>query len=423
MVKRTYRVPIRYLNGNAAQMLFWDAVYYLLELNGMIDRDGNCYVETSNRQLTELTGLSSQAIAKLRNRAAKQDDERYNLREEEGIQPRSYRFVLRDYESLLSQKVVEKPMSYVEKGWPTTLDYPSKMHSRFPLAVINCFFRKPNGASIKPEELVKSCKHPNRKKLPDRREIDKALFLLKELRILEVTETGAYRLLKNRFDIEANLAWEQLNRQNQAEPEIIRQARKQNPKRAELAERLLRTGWFELTHFAEIFRDLEYVHSKREFALLEETADRHRNKAPSANRWRACWKSFQQKLKRKEQKNHTNKININFSQSPRQEIELPSLQIDNDGLLWAKLVLWVNCPDFLFRHLARQPRLPTIQVTLLRDGSILWHQQLTPEDEVKRCDLTKSIKQAPNQSYLLILEADERLKRVSIKARLEAGCL
>lgn len=419
MKSKTYRVPIRYLNGNAADMLFWDAVYYLLETEGESDSEGTRYVETSNHQLMDLTGLSNKAIVKLRNGAAQQKDERYNLQEEEGLQPRSVVLLLRDYETVLSKNVVEKPISYVENGWLKKLDYFSKKHSRFPLAVINFFFRKPNGASIKHEELVKRCKHPDRKKPPDGHEIGKALSHLRQLGVIEPAAGGGYRLIKKCFDSEP-IKHPKLSGFTR---DLYSNLWDQNQNRAEFAEMLLCHGNFDLAHFADIFRDLEYVHHERELALLKKVVYRHRNKPLSATRWRACWKSFQQALKRKGRVISTQKAQIDFSEGIRQKVKLPALQIDHDGLLWAKVVLWVECPDFLFRQLALNAHPPTIQVTLLQGKTLLWKRELTAQDEVKRWDVTQSMKQTPNEGYVLILEADEGLRMASVDAKLEAFCL
>lgn len=412
MKSKTYRVPIRYLNGNAADMLFWDAVYYLLETEGNTNDEGIRYVQTRNSDLEELTGLSSRKIRDLRNKAAQQDDKHYNLWEYYGDDPSHYILALENYETLLSKHVIQKPVSYVENGWLKNLDYFSKKHSRFPLAVINLFFRKPNGASIKHEELVKRCKHPDRKMPPDGHKIDKALSHLRQLGAIEPAAGGGYRLIKKCFDSEPKLSGFTRG--------LYPNLWDQNQSRAKSAEMLLCHGNFDLVHFADIFRDLEYVHNKRELALLEKVVYRHRNKPPSANRWQTCWGAFQKKLKKKTKPISNGKVQIDFSQDIRQEIKLGRLNVDHERLLWAKVVLWVNWPDFLLRQLAYHPTVPTIQVTLLQEGNVLWRKELTAEDGVKRCDLTKSMKQAPNEGYVLILEADEDLRMVSVDTKLEA---
>ncbi|MEM7344415.1 MAG: hypothetical protein AAF485_09230, partial [Chloroflexota bacterium] len=172
----TYRVPIRYLNGNAAEMLFWDAVYYLLAIKGeWVKGIGYQMVETNKQELEALTGLSRKEIGKLRRKAANQDDPRYNILEEKGDDPGCYVLSLAAYETLLQKNVIEKPISYMANGWGPHLDYPEGRHSRFPLTVINHLLRLPPHLSVAAPELVYRCKHPQRQKPPDISEIHKAL--------------------------------------------------------------------------------------------------------------------------------------------------------------------------------------------------------------------------------------------------------
>jgi hypothetical protein len=157
-----YPIPAAYLQGNLAEILFWDAVFYLLAVRGETNSYGHRFVETSYAEMQTLADLSRRTLRSKLDAAA-QGEEPSRLWEEEGIRPYSFILKLKQYEKLLtSNKVILKPLSYMKNEWVWVLAQPypnASKKSRLPLAVMNVLFRKPHGQTTSFLEIVNRCRH------------------------------------------------------------------------------------------------------------------------------------------------------------------------------------------------------------------------------------------------------------------------
>jgi hypothetical protein len=266
--------------------------------------------------------------------------------------------------------------------------------------------------------LVQRCKHPRRKKPPDIGEIHKALALLQQLGLVEAAGQDGFRLLRNRFDIPAELAWQQLAEPAAPEePAPVRRAKAQDPERTGVALELVEAGNFDLAiHFDDIFRDLGYVRDPRELALLAQKVHKHRNKPLTPDKWENCWRQYQRELKGNSRSLTSEKVRLDLSRAARREVELALPATAAVKLIWAKLVLWLNGPGGMFYAPAY-----TLHVQLVLADEIIWQRRLTEEDEIVRRELSAHLKQHPQAICRLSVETDEPLRRVSIAAQLEAA--
>ena len=98
-----------------------------------------------------------------------------------------------------------------------------------------------------------------------------------------------------------------------------------------------------------------------------------------------------------------------------------ALPLGNEvAVRWAKMIVWYHDSRFAFSGLGSEVQ---VQATLWQGETKIWQRILTYEDSVVRCDLTKSMKQATNSSFRLIVEAPERTKQVTIEVIIEAQLL
>lgn len=410
-----YRVPVRYLNGNSADMLFWDAVYYLFECHGWTDPRRQRHVETNNQQLMTLTGLSRRQINHQRNTIFTQPAP-YRLYEEESSEPWAYTFVLPDYEEVLRQDVIHKPVGLLEHGWLAHL-YAISGNSRFPIIILNRFLARPQGRrELTVPELRQRCQHPERRTLPDTSQIYAGLELLVAWSLVSRLDETTYRLNADRLAVAP--AAEEPPAPPPIEPPVLQAARQATPELAAYVAELADLGRFDLAaHAADMLRDVAYLRSPIEQDLLRQKVKRHRTAPPSPQRWRELWRGFCQSRTRRSERRAGRKHNLPFDEQAAHDVALVAPDMAACRLQWARLVLWLDDPDYILRDAA------SIDVQLSAAGRVLWQRPLTAEHEVMRHDLTALFARVTAPQLRLRAAAAAPLPRVTLSAQLEARCL
>lgn len=420
-----FPVPAACLQGNLAETLFWDAVFYLLATHGETNPSGYRFVETRYSDLQNLADLSRKTLRKMIDMAL-QLDEPYRLWEEEGIQPYSFRLMHKQYQEWLeADKFILKPAYYMENGWAWVLAQPypnSSKKTRLPLAVINVLFRRPHGQTASFHEIVSRCR--NKKKPPDAAEVEKAMAHLAKLKLINKVEPDQFRLVRERFHDDGRVAWQQIQSPDPTTPnsQLLQWANKIDPQRAVLTEEIIRLGHFDSQrHFKEIFFDLASVQNGVEIDWLKYVVKRKQGyRLTSRRRWRSIWKSYERKLRKEMFGSESKKVKFDLGQGKESQAKL-SLDNHYPNLLrWGKLVVWVYDARYQFCHL-RRPE--TVQIMLARDGHQVCQFQLHCEDEVVRCDLAKDLRTTHSAIYYLFVEVERPLHQFSIAARLEAEYL
>ena len=335
----SYKIPIRHLNGTAAGMNFWDAVYYLAAANGRVIHSGECIIETSVGELTELTGLTRQSVAKLRATAGGSGEVTEGagfVFPETGRQ--GFELFLHGY-AKLTKGIVWKPAGYVGNGWLKVLDTGPRM-AHIPRRVLNIFFQKPRQRvyRVTRQELRARARKPKRKHPPEMVEIDRALALLIQLELLEMVE-GGYAVLWRTFgQPAATPRAPALPPDPLTHPAVIA-ALEKAPEQAQLALDLLRLGRYDLElHFAPIFRDLRFLRPA-DTPLLRRKTSRHRHKPAEPGKWAYTWKRFQADLKKRTETVQSETLWLDMEPTGQAEGTLAfAPDLDPAALLWARLV-------------------------------------------------------------------------------------
>lgn len=422
---KVYPVPAGFLQGSLAEMLFWDAVFYLLATEGNPNPSGYRFIEASYNDLQNLADLSKKTLRKMIDMAMALDD-LDKLWEEEGIKPYSFRLIHKQYEErLASDKVILKPVSYMKNGWAWVIaqTYPNtSKKSRLPLAVLNVLFRRPHGQTASFREIVSRCR--NKKKPPDAAEVEKAISHLVKLDLISKVEPDRFRLTRERFEINGREAWQQIQSLNSpANTEhLVQWANKIDPQRSRLAVEIAELGRFDYQrHFKEIFFDLASVQNEQEMGWLRYVVDRKRGyRLTSKQRWRSVWKSYERKLHNEMFVIVSEKVRFNLGKN---EVFQAAISLDEHHpnlVRWGKLVVWVNDARYRFCHLQRPE---TVQVMLKRKENLVCLIHLNCEDEVIRCDLTMDLRVTKNPTYDLFVAVERPLRQFSIAARLEVEYL
>lgn len=401
----TFPVPRCYVNGNAAYMIFWSAIYYLLATEGWTDPSGSRYLETTTQKITELTGLSERKIRDQFNTIFEQPSP-YRLFEEESSMPYGRLYVLPNYKTVLRRNAYCFPIGYVKNSWLGFVYMKSR--SRLPVAIINCLLSKPENIRVADvEELRHRCRDPGRQSLPSPNNFLKALHFLEQLKLIRQIETRKYQLLERRFEARAALP---------IEPVAVRTARKQNPQMTELAIELAELGLFDLeTHFAEVMRDLEFV-GENDLDLLRKIIKKWYKEPASINRWKECWRSFCNE--RRKRRILSNPITVRFDQEIEHTIlpPFPDLTQCSDWR-YAKLVIWLsdeyNHMDYLGVG---------IRVILWQEGRKLQNCTLKEDGTIKRIIVTENLRNGTQTSLTLQVIAEKKVPNVSVKMRIEVGC-
>ena len=284
-----YAVPIRFLYGTAAEINFWDVVYFRA-------RAGGGEFDTSTGELVEQMGLSRQMMGRLRREAVERGE---LVQDVSWVSGR--RFVLRapDFDRL-TKGVVWKPLGYVRNGWHRIVT------PAIPKRVLNLYLQQPRQRvyRLDPAYVAAKCKrrflhNETRSAAPlNSADVGKALRLLVRLGLLTPDGDG-FCIDWDTFDRPAPTDAPSFQAPDTREHSSFVASAAINPERAERTLELLNTGHYDVDiHFADIFRDLAYVRGS-DYALLKAKVHRHRNRPPGPNRWRDTWRAFQYELKRR----------------------------------------------------------------------------------------------------------------------------
>ena len=284
-----YAIPIRFLYGTAAEINFWDVVCYRAhETAGAFD--------TSTEELAEQMGLSRQVLGHLRREAVEQGE---LIQDESWISGR--RFVLRvpGFDRLV-KGVIWKPLGYVRSGWHRVVT------PAMPKRVLNLYLQLPRQSvyQLDVAYIAAKCKRhfPYDKHQPQEplnsADVARALRLLVRLGLLMPAGDG-FRIDWATFNQLAPTVIPSFDEPDLHEHLLFCQSAAVNPGLAERALELVKIGHYDLdTHWADILRDLTYIHDD-DFPLLRAKVYRHRNRPPGPNRWHNTWKAFQRELKRR----------------------------------------------------------------------------------------------------------------------------
>lgn len=415
-MNQTYRAPMRYLNGRAADMVFWDAVYWLLECHGRSDPAGGRRVEVDNRRLIDLTGLSKRQITTQRNVAAAEPPP-YRLLAEDGSEPWSYVLVLPAYREALARHVIHKPVGLVEHGWWPHL-YRLSRNSRLPLAVVNRLLWRPWGdQTMTVEELRQRCRRPDRKTPPDTAEVFAALELLQQQQVVERLDAERFGLRPAVFERPPAVAAAPAPPPAGLPPAVAALQREQ-PELAALLVQTAEMGRFALAdHAEEMARDLPYVRSAAERALLLKKAQRERHAPPSPQRWRVFWRAFCRSRDRKQRSLSGPRLRIDLGVPATRPHGVPLPALTGCRVHWARLSVRLDDPDFGLR-----PDAP-LALRLTAGATVLWERALTGEDAAVRTDLTVWAQQQPDALLQLSVALARPLPRATLEVQVEVACL
>lgn len=416
----SYKIPIRHLNGTAAAMNFWDAIYYLAATKGRSLPDKQHLIETSVGELCELTGLTRQSLAKLRTEAAGRGE----LFEAAGfVFPETggagFELILPDYVGL-QKGIVWKPAGYVRHGWLKVLNTGPRL-AHIPRRVLNIFFQLPRRwvYPISIQELQARARKPRHKHPPEIAEIQRALALLESLDLLETVEEG-YLIHWRAFDQPArhpDLA-PSLPDLDHLPALVAAQAR--DPHRAQMAMELLKLGRYDpYCHFEAIFRDLNYLRPA-DLPLLKRKAHRHRRRPPAPDKWAYTWRRFHADLKKRTENLSSETLRLDLEPTGRAEgvLSFP-FSSDPAELCWARMVAWVECPEYIASYAAAHPDDYEIVLTLLSGEEQVCTRVAWPDSQA-RCSVHHLVNRQPaGHPFHLLAVAKEPLPRVRVKARLE----
>lgn len=403
-----YRLPKKYLNGNAAEMLFWHAVYYLLASSkSWTNPDKARCVETDRAELVALTGLSERQVNKELNTIFQQEPPQYRLWQEEG-DVRGYTLILNAFDTLLQKHAIRMPADYIQQGWLKLIytEGARSGHGRLPLVIVNRLLAQPRGHHRLPvAELCRQCRNPKRTTAPTPAEVLNALRFLEGLELVQwVAEADDWELLAGKFGGEAAVP---------APPDTLAQRRAEDPRRAQAALDVLNAGNFRAAEYDQIFSDLQYIDLNDELPALLALARRWRSKAPSPESWRDCWRAF----RRQRQRNQiaSEKIRVHLRSEARHTVGLAWPDVARCAKLrFTKLVIRLDDEDDRLRGA------PGIRVALSQDAQPLWEGTLTHEDEVKRVDLTGRV--GGSAVYSVHVAAPAPLPGVVVSLQLEGEC-
>jgi hypothetical protein len=425
---KQYVIPAPYLQGTLADMLFWDALYFLLATKGEQNRAKEPFFETDYDELQALTGLTRKTLRKQIDTALPV------LAVEAGV--RGFAFVLKFKGGIGSKggvgakggKKIQKTTNYMANGWGWVLcqPYPTQTKSsRFPLAILNLFWRKPAGRTIGLAEIGQRCRKANARKLPDPKHITQAVAHLLALGLLQADTEGQFLLVRQQFQVAGRQVWERVQAEAKGidglsistkQQKRFINATTESPVRANLAQEIINKGQFDFeTHFLEIFYDLAYIQLDTDLPALFYAVHRHRHRPASKDRWVKCRHLFQNTLKKQSQIVTSPKIQFDFTSQTHHQTNL-TLPADPRPPRWGKLVLWLN--DKQFASSGRgQPFV--LQVALQSNANPIWQTTLTYENEIVRCSLTTDLQQQSSICYELTATIDHPTRQLTLEAQLE----
>jgi hypothetical protein len=283
-----YAIPIRFLYGSAAEINFWDVVYFSFH------EAGGAF-ETSIKDLARQMGISRQVVGRLRRQALRRGELLEDVAWSSGR-----RFVLRPPNWPLRKGIIYKPLGYVRNNWHQAVA------PAIPKRVLNLYLQQPRQRVYRLETryVADRCKRrfpgdKHRTVAPlNSADVGRALRLLIRLGLLAPAGDGL-RIDWKSFNRPAPPDGPSFDAPDPRQHPLYRQAAVVDARRAERAVELLDVGHYDLdTHLAEILRDLAYARDD-DYALLKAKVYRRRNRPPSPNRWRDTWKAFQYELRRR----------------------------------------------------------------------------------------------------------------------------
>ena len=401
-----YAIPIRLLYGTAAEINFWDVVYFYAQ-------DAGGELETSTQELAEQTGLSRHTIGRLRRQAV----ERGEL-----IQDVSWgsgrRFVLQlpDLEQL-TKGVVWKPLGYVRNGWHRAVT------PAIPKRVLNLYLQQPRQRvyRLKTAYVAAKCKRrfPRGQYRPvaplNSADVGKALRLLVRLGLLMPKGDG-FRMDWGAFNRPAPPPDLSFDAPDPREHPLYRQIAAADPQRAARALELLDMGHYDSdTHLAAIARDLAYVRDD-DYALLKAKAHRRRNRPPSPHRWRDTWQAFQYELKRRVAEIRAPKSVLNLGEDVSVACAL-TLDLDQapGRVLAVRMVSRVEWPW----HVSASDE-PGVRLELRSGDRVLFARAVCPSDAEVRHSLHPGDWPKPAAPLTLAARCEHPLPGVRVEAWLEA---
>ena len=367
-----YAVPIRFLYGTAAEINFWDVVYFRA-------RDGGGEFDTSTGELVEQMGLSRQMMGRLRREAVERGE---LVQDVSWVSGR--RFVLRapDFDRL-TKGVVWKPLGYVRNGWHRIVT------PAIPKRVLNLYLQQPRQRvyRLDPAYVAAKCKrrflhNETRSAAPlNSADVGKALRLLVRLGLLTPDGDG-FCIDWDTFDRPAPTDAPSFQAPDTREHSSFVASAAVNLERAERALELLNTGHYDVDiHFADIFRDLAYVRGS-DYALLKAKVHRHRNRPPGPNRWRDTWRAFQYELKRRVAEIRSAKSVLHLGEATCSDcsLALPLAQVAG-RVLAVRMVSRVERPWY-----SRQadPAISAVRLELWSGDRMLFARTVAPGDSEVR---------------------------------------
>lgn len=419
-----YIIPICHLQGSLADMLFWDATYYLLQTQGQSNSDGHRYVETNYAELQTLTGLTRKTLRKQIDQAIAHLPP-YQIREEAGIAPQSWVLKHYFYEDIKQGKRIQKPIELMRNSWGWVLAQPylgHKKSSRFPLAILNILLRKPTGRTTTIQELSQRVRKSTSHSPPDIIHIQRALAHLENLGLIDRDDSG-YWVAKEQFRLNGRSFYENLT-QTAITPsnqnDLIQWGNQVDTVRTQTTLEIMDLGQFETTHFKEIFQSLTYIQRDTDLDWLRYAVHRHRHRPQGRQRWQNCWQLFQNTLHKQAYGTTSEKIHIDLSQHYAHNIQLSLPPHEANALRWCKLVIWVRDGRFLSCGMGRAE---TVQINVWHQHKPVWQREVSYEDEIVRCDLTAVMRQASEPSIKLHVVAPTQLPQFSFDFILEAQYL
>ncbi len=368
-----YPIPIRFLYGTAAEINFWDVVFYRAhQSEGEFD--------TSTQELVAQTGLTRQMIGRLRQQALAAGD----LYEDSSLHD-GRRFVLRLPADLnLTKGVVWKPLDYVRNGWL------HRVTPAVPKRVLNLYLQQPRQRVYRLTPVYIAAKCVRRflyevyePAVPlNQADIGKALRLLVRLGLF-VPQDDGYRIAWETFATPAPAAGPDSDAPDWRGHPYYLQAAVLHADRAAQTLELVDVGNYDFeTHFQEIFRDLAYVRLA-DYERLKARVQRYRHRPPDKNRWRNVWRAFQRALQRQQTRFTGAKQVIpleNGGSRVTLSLDLGAREAEAVAVVLVSRLEW---PWML----ATQPSLPTVQLTLYADSQILYRWENTLGDTEKRLPL------------------------------------
>jgi hypothetical protein len=407
-----YAVPIRFLYGTAAEINFWDVVYFRAhEAGGGFD--------TSTQELVEQMGLSRQMVGQLRRQAV----ERGELVEDVSWSS-GHRFVLQapDFDRL-AKGVIWKPLGYVRNGWHRAVT------PAIPKRVLNLYLQQPRQRvyRLDPGYVAAKCRRrfcqgTDRAIAPlNLADVGQALRLLVRLGLLTPDGDG-FQIDWTTFNQPAPADGPSFEAPDPREHPSFREAAAVAPQRAERALELVGVGRYDIysaeQHFVDIFRDLAYVRSE-DYPLLRAKVYRHRNRPPGPNRWRNMWKAFQYELRRRVTEIRGPKRILALDRTALSTCPLAlSLDQATECVLAVRMVGRVEWPWYLEREF-RSPA-PLVRLELRSDDEAIFARAIGPSDAEVRYTLHPVEWPDPAAPLTLIARCDRPLPNVRVEAWLEA---